>query len=86
MPTTRPSLEPGTRVRVTQQTTVGEKTVTCAVAGSVVAHEREATGSWFAHEQGGRLRLDRLRLRKDDGETTTLVLDGRSRVTMLAAE
>ena len=86
MATTDPSLEPGTNVRVTQRTRLGDETVTCVVTGSVVAHEWQETGSWFAHEKGGRLRLDRLRLRKDDGEITTLVLDKRSLVTILSAE
>ena len=79
-------LQPGTRVEVTQRTVDGRQVRTCTLCGTVVTHQEEPTGSWYAHDKGGRLRLDRLRLRKDDGEITTLVLDGHTIVKVLAAE
>ena len=36
--------------------------------------------SWFAHSKNDRLWLDRLVIKKDDGEITTLNLDEFSRV------
>lgn len=75
-------LASGTRVRVTRPTPMDE-TVPAAVVGVVIDHRIEPTGSWFAHAKNGRLPLDRLRLRKDDGEITTLVLDEHAVVTVL---
>jgi hypothetical protein len=46
-----------------------------AVDGVVEACRAEPTGSWFAHGTADRLWLQRVRLRKDDGEITTLVID-----------
>lgn len=68
-------LRPGTRVRVTQQVPQVETVWTTAVEGVVVRFRQAQTGSWFAHAHGDRLWLDRLELRKDDGELVTLNLD-----------
>ncbi len=76
MPTSKRKLQPGTRVEVTQRTTDDEPAFTYTIVGTVLSHEAEPTGAWFAHDEGGRLLLDRLRLRKDDGEESVLVLDG----------
>jgi hypothetical protein len=51
--------------------------------GTVVACGPETTGSWYAHGKNDKLWLIRLRLRKHDGELTTLVLDHNSRVQFL---
>jgi hypothetical protein len=71
---------PGTRVRVTQQVPRLTGTITATVEGTVLAFEQEKTGSWFAHSKDHRLWLDRLILRKDDGEVVTLNLDQYSHV------
>ncbi|MBX3354186.1 MAG: hypothetical protein KF724_00635 [Phycisphaeraceae bacterium] len=68
-------LAPGTRVRVTQQMPQVEKVWTTAVEGTVVRWRQATTGSWFAHARNDRLWLDRLELRRDDGELVTLNLD-----------
>lgn len=83
MPTTRRELQPGTRVEVTQRTTRGEQVFTSTVVGTVLSRQTEPTGAWFAHEKGGKLLLDRLTLRKDDGEDTVLVLDGSTIIKVL---
>ena len=67
--------KPGTRVRVTQQVPHVEGVWTTAVEGMVVRYRQAQTGSWFAHSHGDRLWLDRLEVRKDDGELVTLNLD-----------
>jgi hypothetical protein len=54
---------PGTRVQVTQQ------------LPAVLRYRQSKTGSWFAHGLHDRLWLDRLELRKDDGEVVVLNLD-----------
>lgn len=68
-------LSPGTRVRVTQQMPQVEKVWTTCVDGTVVRWRQSTTGSWFAHARNDRLWLDRLELRRDDGELVTLNLD-----------
>ena len=68
-------LRPGVRVKVTQQIPGRDYTWTSEVRGIVVSYEQKQTGSWYAHSRGDKLWLDRLTLRKDDGELTTLNLD-----------
>ena len=50
------------------------------VEGEVVRHETARTGSWYAHAYKGKFWLNRLTLRKDDGELVRLVLDDRTKV------
>jgi outer membrane biogenesis lipoprotein LolB len=71
----RSQLTPGTRVRVTQQIAARDRTWTSEVRGTVVSYDQQPTGSWYAHSKGDKLWLDRLKLRKEDGELITLVLD-----------
>lgn len=56
-----------------------------SVEGSVVRYEQSKTGSWYAHAKDDRLWLDRLILKKDDGEIVYLNLDQYSLVEPLAA-
>jgi hypothetical protein len=72
---TREQLKPGARVKVTQQIAGRDYTWTSDVRGTVVDFEQKQTGSWYAHSKNDKLWLDRLVLRKDDGEITTLNLD-----------
>jgi hypothetical protein len=80
----RNQLRPGARVKVTQQIAARDYTLTSEVRGTITAFEQKPTGSWFAHSKDDRLWLDRLTLRKDDGEVTTLNLDAASRVEIEA--
>ncbi|MBX3315584.1 MAG: hypothetical protein KF902_01830 [Phycisphaeraceae bacterium] len=41
------------------------------------------TGSWFAHSKDKKLWLDRLELKKDDGEIVVVNLDRYSRVEIV---
>ena len=77
-------LVPGTRVKVTQQIAARHYSLPTEVVGTVVRYEQRPTGSWFAHSKDDRLWLDRLLLRKADGELTTLNLDDFSAVQILA--
>lgn len=82
---TRRRLQPGQRVRV-QQVIVGrDKQWPTEVEGEVVEHVAQPAGSWFAHGPKGKLWLERLIIKKDDGEISSLVLDQRSQVTVLEA-
>ena len=73
-------LTPGARVKVTQQIAARNYTLTSEVRGTITSYEQKPTGSWFAHSKDDRLWLDRLTLRKDDGEITTLNLDAASHI------
>jgi len=77
-------LAPGTRVRVTQKLVCGAAIWETRVEGEVLAHRYEPTGSWFAHGKNDRLWLERIHLRKPDGEITVLSLDPNSVVEVLA--
>lgn len=66
---------PGTRVRVTQHVPRRQGHLKTSIEGSVVRYEQSTTGSWYAHAKSDRLWLDRLVLRRDDGEIVYLNLD-----------
>jgi hypothetical protein len=66
---------PGQEVAVTQQIQQGDSAWTTRVVGTVVSYGQSPTGSWFAHTRDGRLWLDRVVLRKDDGELVVCDLD-----------
>ena len=76
----RGRLVPGAKVLVTQQIPHGGRNWVGQVRGTVVCFEQRPTGSWFAHAKGDRLWLDRLVIRQDDGELSTLNLDQYSAV------
>jgi hypothetical protein len=80
----RDKLIPGTRVRITQQIAARDYTWASAVTGTIIGYVQQETGSWFAHSRDDKLWLDRLTLRKDDGEITTLNLDDYSVIEVLA--
>ena len=77
---------PGTQVRVTQQIPRRIDTYTITITGTVLRHERQFTGSWFAHNKLNRFWLDRLIVEKDDGEITVLNLDACSAVEGMGVE
>ena len=72
---TAEKLVPGTRVTITQQVPRKQKTWTTTVSGTVEKAEQRKTGSWFAHSKDDKLWLDRLVIRKDDGEIYICNLD-----------
>lgn len=73
----------GAQVRVTQQSRWGTTSRKTTVEGEVVEMGQERTGSWFAHSKDHKLWLDRLQLKKADGELIYLNLDQYSRVDVL---
>jgi len=77
-------LVPGAKVKVTQQISTRTHVWANEVHGTIVSYEQKPTGSWYAHSRDERLWLDRLVVREDDGEITTLNLDDFSRVEVEA--
>jgi hypothetical protein len=76
----RKQITPGAHVKVTQQIAARDYSWASEVRGQVVSFQQKPTGSWFAHAKNDKLWLDRLVLRKSDGELTTLNLDDYSHV------
>jgi hypothetical protein len=72
----RKQLVPGAQVKVTQQIAARNYSWASDISGTVVEYQQQPTGSWYAHSKDDKLWLDRLTLRKSDGEITTLNLDG----------
>ena len=77
------ALVPGQRVRVTQQVAREGKALVSELVGTVVRRGQSKTGSWFAHAKDDKLWLDRLEIRKDDGEVCVCNIDAYSRVDVL---
>jgi hypothetical protein len=73
----------GDRVRVEQQITGRAGVWKTKAEGLVESFGPEPTGSWFAHGKHDRLWLQRLRLRKDDGEITTIAIDPSTDIEVL---
>ena len=71
--------KPGQRVKVTQQVPRLERPgggpMVTTVEGTVVSFDQQKTGSWYAHSRDHKLWMDRLQLKKDDGEVVVLNLD-----------
>jgi succinylglutamate desuccinylase len=83
MPIRTEHYTPGRRVRVVQQIARSREPWTSTIEGEIVSYEQSRTGSWFAHSKGDRLWLDRLTLRKADGEMVVCNLDQYSRIEPL---
>jgi len=79
----QPPLQPGQRVRITQTVPRLSGAMTTAVEGAVVSVGQGKTGSWFAHSKDHKLWLDRVELRKDDGELVVVNLDQHSQIETL---
>ena len=68
-------IEPGTRIKVTQQLPTPDVAWTTTIEATVQRWRQATKGSLFAHSKDVLLWLDRLEMRLDDGETTVLNLD-----------
>jgi len=76
--------KPGQRVRISQEIDRREGNWRTEITGVIESIGRETTGSWFAHSKDDKYWLLRVRLRKDDGELTTIAVDPLTRVELLA--
>ena len=61
----------------------GEGTFTASVEGTIVKIGQQKTGSWYAHSRDGKLWLDRVELRKPDGELIVLNVDQYTHIDVL---
>lgn len=73
----------GVRVRITQQVPRLSGAMSTSVEGEIVRVGQQKTGSWYAHSKDKKLWIDRVELRKDDGELTYVNLDQHSHVEIL---
>lgn len=73
----------GQRIRVTQEVDRREGNWQLAVEGTVESVKPEKTGSWYAHGKDDKFWLYRIRVRKPDGELSTLIVDQNSRVEFI---
>ena len=81
-----PSFTSGTRVRVTHQiANAHDEPWQNTIEGEVVRFRQSKTGSWFTHSKDDRLWLDRLEVRRDNGELVILNLDQFTQVQQLPA-
>ena len=65
----------GQRVRITQQTPRQNGGFSITLEGTIQRLGQQKTGSWFAHSKDDKLWLDRLELKKADGELVVVNLD-----------
>ncbi len=79
------NLQPGRRIRVRQVIKRREGDWHRDIVGEVVRVDAQPTGSWYAHSKDDRYWLRRVRLRKDDGDITTLTLDQNTTIELLDA-
>jgi hypothetical protein len=75
MPTLSNTYTPGQKVRITQQVPFGKGTNAITFEGVIVRYGQQKTGSWFAHAKDDKLWLDRLEIKKSDGEIVVCNLD-----------
>ena len=71
------------RVRIVQTITFGSRQTVAEVTGEVLRVGQQKTGSWFAHSKDDKLWLDRVELRKHDGELVKVNVDARTIVEIL---
>lgn len=76
-------VRPGQRIRVRQMIARREGAWSSEVIGEVLSVADEPTGSWFAHGKDDKLWLRRLRLRKADGDLTTVTVDQHTHIEVL---
>lgn len=76
-------LSPGMRVRIVQTIHFGSRQTVTEVTGEVLRVGQQKTGSWFAHGKDDKLWLDRVELRKADGELVKVNIDAHTLVEIL---
>ncbi len=55
-----------------------------SVEGEILRVGQQKTGSWYAHSKDKKLWIDRVELKKDDGEIAYVNLDQHSHVEILS--
>ena len=75
--------KPDQRVRITQTIAWGRHKDVVTVDGTIIRLGQQKTGSWFAHARDDKLWIDRIELKRDDGEIVVCNLDQNSVVDAL---
>jgi len=73
----------GTPVRIVRTVLQRDESYESEAVGLVEGWMDEPTGSWYAHGKNDRYWLQRLKLRKADGELTVLVIDDATRIAKI---
>lgn len=73
----------GTPVCVTMTTRLRGRDIESRVVGVVESWDCKPTGSWYAHGKNNKLWLDRVRVRRVDGEVTLLIIDDGASIARL---
>lgn len=76
-------LRPGQKIRVRQTVDRREGDWHSEVVGTVVEVATRPTGSWFAHGHDNKVWLERIVLRKPNGELSMLTIDQWTRIEPL---
>ncbi len=69
------AVQVGQRVRITQRVPRLSESMSITIEGTVVRVGQGKTGSWYAHGKDGKVWLDRLEVKRDDGEMVVCNLD-----------
>lgn len=77
-------LKAGQRIRIYQEIERREGNWRNEIIGTVVEVMPQKTGSWNAHGRDDRLWLNRIRIRKADGEESLISVDQHTRYEVLA--
>lgn len=72
--------EVGSLVRVTKQLMLGDGPSSFVIEGEILRMGQQKTGSWYAHSKDKKLWLDRVEIKKADGEIVVVNLDDRSQI------
>ncbi len=73
-------------MRITQQVPRLSGAMSTSVEGEIIRVGQQKTGSWYAHSKDKKLWIDRVELRKDDGEIAHVNLDQHSHVEILTGD
>lgn len=79
-------LKPGQQVRISQEIDRREGAWKSQVVGTVVSAAPEQSGSWHARGKGQKLWLYRVRLQRENGEQTTVVVDQNTTIEAITAD
>jgi hypothetical protein len=77
-------LKPGMRVRISQEIDRREGNWKLEVTGEVIETFSQKTGSWNAHGKEDKLWLNRVKIRKDNGELSVMSVDPFTRYELLS--
>lgn len=78
--------EVGSLVRVTKVLVHGEERSAFVIEGELLRMGQQKTGSWYAHSKDKKLWLDRVEIKKADGEIVVVNLDDQSQIEIVNAD